>query len=181
MDLIVGLPQRSGKPFAIDALIYEPLVVVLAAVPTHPVNHYFNVFGILLDGDKHKKGARKLAIGKDRIATRASWVFRQHHVQPSRDCRHAEARMGIAVLCLRDPSGTMLVTHDVHAAFYMRGLDESADFFICWHGASRFYLFASAVPRKTGRRFTVRGLIDKRSDAVAAGHSEERPLPNAYQ
>ena len=63
MDLIGGLPQRSGKPFAIDALICsEPLVVVLAAVPTHPVNHYFNVFGILLDGDKHKKGARKLAI-----------------------------------------------------------------------------------------------------------------------
>jgi hypothetical protein len=72
MDSIVGSPRRCRKPYAIDALIYEPSVVVLAAVPTHPVNHYLNVFGILLDGDKHKKGARELAVRKDRIATRAS-------------------------------------------------------------------------------------------------------------
>ena len=72
MDLIVGSPRRCRKPYAIDALIYEPSVVVLAAVPTHPVNHCFNVFGIVLHRNKHKKGARELAIRKDRIATRAS-------------------------------------------------------------------------------------------------------------
>jgi hypothetical protein len=71
MDLIVASPRRSRKPYAIDARIYEPLVVVLAAVPTHPVNHCFDVFGIGLHRNKHKKGAREVAIRKDRIATGA--------------------------------------------------------------------------------------------------------------
>ena len=72
MDLIVGAPRHSRKPFAIDALVYKPLVVVLAAVPTYPVNHRFDVFGILLRRNKHEKGARELAIRKDRIAARAN-------------------------------------------------------------------------------------------------------------
>ncbi len=65
MDSIVGSPRRSRKPFAIDALIYEPSVVVLAAVSTHPIDYYFDMFGIGLYRNKHKKGAREVAIRKD--------------------------------------------------------------------------------------------------------------------
>ena len=61
--------------------------------------------------------------------------------------------MWIAALCLGDPSGTMLVTHDVHAAFFMRGLDESADFFICWHGR-----LASTSSRRVSRETPAAGL-----------------------
>ncbi len=83
MDLIAPPPRRCRKPFAMDALIYKPLVVVLAAIPTNRVNRRFDVFGIFLRRNKHKKGAREFAIRKDRIAACAGRIFLPHYVHPS--------------------------------------------------------------------------------------------------